>query len=124
VKRSPLVRRTPLQADPALAKKRPHRGLNPIPLKTRWAVHARDRWCVAGGCTGATHVHHRKLRSQGGDHSLANLILLCGPHHDAVHANPALGYELGFLVRSFDDPALVLIEAPWPDGPAVEDGTT
>ena len=44
-----------------------------------------------------------------------NLLLLCDEHHRAVHAAPALAYALGFLVRSFDDPALVDLECYWPD---------
>lgn len=127
MKRSPLLRRTPMrrttktpqQQDPALAKVRPHRGLKPIPLNARRAVRERDQGrCVAGGCwVGETsgHVHHRKLRSQGGDNSLPNLILLCAAHHNAIHAGVRLAYELGYLVRSWDDPALVHIESRWPD---------
>lgn len=47
-----------------------------------------------------TEMHHRLRRSQGGDHTLGNLTLLCGIHHAWVHANPALAEDLGLLVRS------------------------
>lgn len=107
------------EQDLALAKVRPHKGLKPIPLKARRAVKERDQYrCVAGGCwigeTGG-HTHHRKLRSQGGDNSVENLILLCAAHHTAIHGNVELAYQLGYLVRSWDDPALVQIAARWPD---------
>lgn len=130
VKRGGPLRRTPLKRaelkpkpaeqrqDPALAQVRPHRGLKPIPLAARRAVRERDQQrCVAGGCwIGGTggHVHHRKLRSQGGDNSVSNLILLCHVHHQAIHAKVELAYQLGYLVRSWDNPALVEIAAPWP----------
>ncbi len=94
------------------------RGLKPIPRKIRLAVKDRDVACVAGGCPLSDHgwhCHHRKLRSQGGDNSMSNLIALCGLHHHAVHHAPQLAYELGYLVRSWDDPALVQIEALWPE---------
>jgi 5-methylcytosine-specific restriction endonuclease McrA len=140
VKRGQPLRRTPLargvsvlrrtgplravssnrqEQDPALAKVRPHMGLKPIPLKARKAVRERDQYrCVAGGCwVGETggHIHHRKLRSQGGDNSVDNLILLCAQHHNAIHHNVELAYQLGYLVRSWDNPAAVQIAARWPD---------
>lgn len=126
MKRTAPLRRTPLARGQSTLKRTPlkavsekrgkvaklvNRGLKPVPAKTRRAVRERDGYrCRAGGCwigeTGG-HIHHRKLRSQGGDHSPANLLLLCDDHHRAVHASPGLAYELGFLVRSSDDPALI-----------------
>ena len=53
-------------------------------------------------------VHHRQLRSQGGDDSPANLVCLCHSCHNgstqAVHHQPSIAYERGFLVHSWDDP--------------------
>lgn len=57
------------------------------------------------GCTWrGSEIHHRKLRSQGGQHDLDTCILLCKHCHMAVHANPARSYEQGLLVKSFDTP--------------------
>lgn len=55
-------------------------------------------------------VHHRKLRSQGGDNSLSNLVALCGHGsagcHGYAHARPTRARrEGGWILRSTDDPA-------------------
>jgi 5-methylcytosine-specific restriction endonuclease McrA len=55
----------------------------------------------------AVHVHHRKLRSQGGKNDSCNLIAACSPCHRDVHASPARAYAAGWMVRSTEDPALV-----------------
>ena len=43
--------------------------------------------CQVPGCSNArwVDVHHLRLRSEGGRHSLQNLLCLCGAHHRAVH---------------------------------------
>lgn len=53
----------------------------------------------------AVHVHHRKLRRQGGDNSWANLTAVCFDCHDWIHGHPSQSYRLGWLVRREDDPA-------------------
>ena len=50
-------------------------------------------------CDGPFHRHHRKLRGQGGDNQIDNLLLVCDHHHRFIHANPALSYEAGYLIR-------------------------
>ena len=106
-----LRRKTPVKADPALAKRRPHKGLKPIPLSARRAVAARSGGvCEACGAAAASHVHHRKLRSQGGDNSPENLLHCCHGCHQQIHLNPERAYELGLLVRFTDDPAAVAVK--------------
>ena len=79
-------------------------------LNLRMAVLERDRWCPVCGeyLAELVAVHHRKLRSQGGTDSLANLIGLHSSCHNiapkSVHQNPALAYERGWMVRSWGDP--------------------
>lgn len=71
-------------------------------------------WCQvnAEGCQGrATDTHHRKMRSQGGDNEPQNLLRCCHHCHMAVHASPAWAYSRGFLVKSWQDPALVEVVA-------------
>jgi hypothetical protein len=43
--------------------------------------------CRAPGCRHAvfTDVHHLRLRSEGGESTLANLVTLCSAHHRAIH---------------------------------------
>jgi len=58
------------------------------------------------------HVHHRKQRSLGGTDDEANLLWLDGPCHAAVHEQIARSLELGLLVASWDDPAVIAVR-PW-----------
>lgn len=67
-----------------------------------------------GGCElcvfeRATNWHHRKNRSQGGQHTLSNALHLCGSGttgcHGMVTENPARAYDRGWSVRSGFDPA-------------------
>ena len=73
-----------------------------------WAtVYARDRRCVRCGGEG-WHVHHRKLRSQGGEDALPNLVLLCQRCHELVHSRRVeVGEPGGFIVPSWQDPSEV-----------------
>ena len=57
------------------------------------------------GCNGrAEHMHHRKLRSQGGEHTVENLVHICSTCHDYVHRHPAISHTMGWIVRSSYDP--------------------
>ncbi|MFB6392578.1 HNH endonuclease [Polymorphospora lycopeni] len=82
------------------------------------AVIARDGGCVrcgrpVSGQRGVDYsIHHRRLRSQGGDNSLTNLIVLCGDgvrgDHGWAHHNRTAALDLGLIVSGMADPA----EAP------------
>jgi hypothetical protein len=64
-----------------------------VPPAVRRAVLHRDHGaCVVPGCRNHlwVDVHHIRLKSEGGLHQPANLVTLCGSHHDLVHA--------GFLI--------------------------
>jgi hypothetical protein len=54
-------------------------------------------------------VHHRKLRSQGGQDTVENLMLVHDVCHNitpwSIHQNPARSYRLGHMVKQADDPA-------------------
>ncbi len=41
------------------------------------------------------------------NYGLDNLVSLCRPCHDFVHGNPGWAYEHGWLVHSWDDPAVI-----------------
>lgn len=59
-----------------------------IPVGLRRAVVARDRHCIAPGCTRSAHwcdVHHIVPWADGGSTELDNLCLLCRYHHTLVH---------------------------------------
>jgi hypothetical protein len=61
---------------------------NNVPAGIRNAVKARDRKCQwAGGCdqpASACEVHHLKHKSNGGETSLENCILICFFHHHVM----------------------------------------
>lgn len=83
----------------------------PSPVTCALVDERDDYSCVRCGKTiyGGSR-HHRKLR-RFGDHSTANLILLCGSGttgcHGWVHAHPAESYDNGWMVRSYQDPKSV-----------------
>lgn len=59
-----------------------------IPSSLRRAVIARDRHCVAPGCTRSAKwadVHHIVAWAEGGETIIDNLCLLCRYHHTQVH---------------------------------------
>ena len=61
-------------------------------------------------CTGtAVHRHHRKMRSQGGTDEEANIEQVCLACHDYIHAHPAKSYNLGQLVKSWQEPEDVAV---------------
>lgn len=62
-------------------------------------------------------VHHRKLRSQGGDNRLSNLVALCGHGtsgcHGYAHSEVAKSRVAGFLVRRRENPAAKPVDHSW-----------
>ena len=46
-------------------------------------------------------VHHRRLRSRGGDHSMGNLLLLCTACHLWAHRNVTEATALGWIVSTW-----------------------
>jgi hypothetical protein len=86
-----------------------------VPPKVRAEIKSRSKgWCEAQPCVNrADHLHHRKMRSQGGDHSALNVLAVCSFHHQWIHDHPAQSYENGWLVRSWDTPR-VYVESKGP----------
>lgn len=120
MKRTPLSRRTPLRRaasephrTPWPRKGKPRRNSHaatPIPASVRLLVADRSGGvCEFCGRTAAVHMHHRKLRSHGGEHTLDNLIHLCQADHEWAHSYPGLAVEVGLIVRSTADPADVRV---------------
>ena len=82
----------------------------------RQKVYDRSDWrcelCIPEACErGPLHVHHRKLRSQGGKDEPSNLLVVDNKCHDFIHAHPAQSYTNGWLVHSYEDPAMVEVKS-------------
>jgi len=65
-------------------------------------------------------LHHRKRRSQGGEHTPQNLILLCGGSdadgcHQYVHGHPEESRAAGWLLKAKWEPLAVPILIPLED---------
>jgi 5-methylcytosine-specific restriction endonuclease McrA len=64
------------------------------------ALTARSRGrCEICRVSDAVVRHHRLRRSQGGVNELWCLLHLCNACHLMVHAQPALSYDRGWLIR-------------------------
>lgn len=89
---------------------------------TTAAVDIRDNFCcvLCGRAIDGGSRHHRQLRRHG-DHSPANIVLLCGSGttgcHGWVHAHPAASYAQGWLVHSWHAPELVPLPTAGRHGP-------
>jgi Domain of unknown function (DUF222) len=60
-----------------------------VPKHIRRAVLARDCHCRYPGCdrpAAWSEIHHVKYREHGGEHTVINLVLMCGRHHHRIHA--------------------------------------
>lgn len=116
MKRSALTRRTPLARTGRLRSRsrvvkrgdktrdaylRRRRAAQPFPATVRRSIEARSGGvCEWPAChTRATDLHHRLMRSQGGQHTASNVAHLCRRHHRHIHDHPAESYQTGWLIR-------------------------
>jgi hypothetical protein len=108
MKRSPLVRRTPLTRTgplrPFSAKRRKQNRQRALVAKL--LVEERGELCQAQlkGCWGrATDMHEVLRRAQGGDPCDPEVIrLVCRGCHTTIHDRPAEAYAAGLLVHSWE----------------------
>lgn len=113
LKRATPIRRTRMPSGVPVKPQRAARDTGPSQAM-RLKILKRDGYrCARCGkpvIDALRSIHHRKRRSQGGKHTADNLVLLCGDGlrecHGHVHLNPDQSYDLGWLVRAADDPAL------------------
>lgn len=106
MKRTPLVRRTPLKRSPLRRARQSQKRKRPTGFTegTKALVRRRSaNQCEARSeaCTHkAAHFHHRKLR-RFGDHSEENCLHVCSACHLRIHDNPEIAYVMGWMVQSF-----------------------
>jgi len=102
LRRKAPLRRTPFRS---AAPKR-----EPMDPNLRNLILRRDKVCQAHPrgfasdvpCGGRLHVHHRRLRSQGGPDTEDNLIAVCTVHHHHIHSVDRAGAErAGLVIRTF-----------------------
>jgi len=103
MKRSPLIRRTPLRRTPIRRSSTSKADFHPS-VRHEIARRSKGR-CEAGtpDCVGrATMIHHIRRRSQGGKGTVANGLHVCAPCHTFIHDHPWLSAEAGWLARGVD----------------------
>jgi hypothetical protein len=108
VKRSALIRRTPLRAIGKRSRLRdPEWKLNRKLAMERagWRCEfdgMSTAWGRGSRCPyNATVVHHRLPTSGGGGHDPSNLLALCHEHHRWIHDHPTVSYENGWLISRY-----------------------
>lgn len=90
-----LQRKTPMKRTGRIKPKKPkgRSTWSGFPPDVREAALERDRSCRAWAmgfgldvrCQGRLHVHHVRLRGQGGPDTLDNALVLCEAHHTHAH---------------------------------------
>jgi hypothetical protein len=88
-----------------------------VPPGLRRAIAVRDRGCRFPGCgssSGWCDAHHVQHWADGGETALSNLVLLCRPHHRAIHRGFGVGMVQGRPVFNRPDGSPIDDRAPPP----------
>jgi len=99
MKRSPIKRKTPLKRTPIKRKTgtaMPKAVVDAVKTRANGVCEAKTSQCVGR----VDHLHHRVLRSQGGKHTVENLLAVCMSCHSFIHHHPQLSVENGWIVKS------------------------
>lgn len=60
---------------------------------------------IVGFCSGPLTPHHVQKASDLGEYTVENLVTLCAFHNGLMEDQPRLAYDLGMVVRSWEDGA-------------------
>lgn len=110
----PLARRTPLTR--TAFKREPHQVPRTAKRRRQPPQDVKDAvWKRSGGMCEAKvdkgcrkfagHMHHRRMRSQGGPDTVENLLHVCSWCHTRIHHMGAEAYERGWLLRAGSRPS-------------------
>ncbi len=114
MKRSPMPRRRKPMRRTAIRSAFP--ASNPVLIEGQRQARVRSGgrceadivgWCMKW----ATVFHHVVLRSAGGADTADNLLHICRPCHDYIHANPAAARALGLYGHRTEDGGLETVRA-------------
>lgn len=113
-RRTAIHRGTPLKRSPIARKSAKQRRRDRELEKSRKVVMQRSHGkCEVPTCgRDGVHLHHRRLRSQGGSNLPGNLLLLCLEHHSLIHRNPAWAAAAG-LIETTKEPDPDQVAAGW-----------
>ncbi len=98
----PLQRRTPLARTEMKRKRTKSKGEFHPTVRAEIERRSGGR-CEANCSSPASHIHHIRRRSQGGEGTTENGLHVCSDCHTWIHANPAKAEALGWLKRSGHD---------------------
>lgn len=103
-----LTRHTPISREGKKRKAPAQPAIESVGDEVRSAVLHRSRGlCEACGAAlrGTPDLHHRKLRSRGGDNSAENLIAVHRTCHEWIHRHPKIAtLAYGLMVSSWAQP--------------------
>lgn len=99
MKRTPLLRRTPLRA----RSRKTAREYTERRELVAWLLHAYPI-CQVPWCTHPSEdIHEPLTRARGGSITDPdNAVAVCRMHHDLIHLEPAWAYEHGLLKHSWE----------------------
>lgn len=105
MKRSPLLRKTPIRRSGRLNPVSPKRKAQKDErAEIRDRVFARDSYrCLLWfdhNCEGGLTPHHLRKASQGGPYAVSNLVTLCAYANGLVEDEPDWTHRLGLVVRN------------------------
>ena len=66
-------------------------------IELKLKVLERDQCCVLRGCSAPTELHHVIFRSQGGDDSMQNCVMLCHDCHEVAHGPDSRDIRVALL---------------------------
>ena len=104
LKRVPFRVRAQPAPDGVRVKVKKRKRADPEFLLARARVFGMTAGCCVRCGHAAHHGHHRVRQSQGGPHTVENIVPVCWECHDWIHRHrPAEARAMGLLLHRFDE---------------------